>query len=288
MKLSVSLYSFHQYAHDRVSGVKDCIKKAAEIGFEGLDFVEVGLPYEDYLEYARDINKYCKELCITPVCFCTGADFLRCEDIQKEVEKVKRNIDIAKAYGCRIFRHDISSGFPDGRKDSESYDKAIEIIAPAIREITKYAEENGIINTTENHGYFSQDSDRVEKLIRAVNEPNFGALVDIGNFLCADEDTVSAVKRLSPYTRHAHAKDFLYRSQLTEADDPNKGWFGSRGGNHLKGTIVGEGNVPVAQCLASLKENEYDGYLTLEFEGIEDPLYGIEMGYNNLKSILNS
>ena len=30
----------------------------------------------------------------------------------------------------------------------------------------------------ENHGYFAQDSDRVEKLINAVDHPNFGLLLD--------------------------------------------------------------------------------------------------------------
>ena len=40
MKPGVSLYSFHKYAAEREAGVKDCIKKAHEMGFEGLDFVE--------------------------------------------------------------------------------------------------------------------------------------------------------------------------------------------------------------------------------------------------------
>jgi hypothetical protein len=39
----------------------------------------------------------------------------------------------------------------------------------------------------ENHGFFCQDSERVEKLITQVGKENFGALVDIGNFLCVDE-----------------------------------------------------------------------------------------------------
>ena len=56
MKIGVSLYSFHKYAEDKINGVKDCITKAAEIGFEGLDFVEVHLEYKEYLEYAKSIS----------------------------------------------------------------------------------------------------------------------------------------------------------------------------------------------------------------------------------------
>ena len=205
MKTGVSLYSFHNYAKENSLGAKGCIKKAAEMGIDGLDFIETGLSYDDYIEYAKDIRKYCKEVGIEPVCFCTGADFLNCGDISEETEKVKRNIDIAAAYGCRYMRHDTTSGFGAGIKTARSFDNAIEIMAPAIREITLYAKKLGIITITENHGFFSQDSDRVEKLINAVNDDNFGMLVDIGNFSCADESSVTAVGRAAPYARHVHA-----------------------------------------------------------------------------------
>ena len=279
MKAGVSLYSFHSYAADRVAGVKDCIRKAAEMGAMGLDFVEVGLPYNEYLSYAKDIGAYCREIGIEPVCFCTGAEFLRCEHIQEETERVKRNVDIAAAYGCRVFRHDISRGFPAG--DARSYDDAIEIVSPAVREIACYAEARGIVSTTENHGFFSQDSCRVEKLILSVNEPNFGALVDIGNFLCADEDCMTAVRRLAPYCRHAHAKDFYRKS--AEDPSPGEGWFQSRGGNYLCGAILGQGEIAVQDCIEVLRQGGYNGMLTLEFEGREDPMQGVALGMEELK-----
>ena len=87
MKIGVSLYSFHEYASNRLEGVKDCIQKAQEMGASGLDFIEVGLPYDDYLAYAADIRRHCQALGIEPICFCTGADFLRCEDIGQEKQE---------------------------------------------------------------------------------------------------------------------------------------------------------------------------------------------------------
>lgn len=281
MKIGVSLYSFHEYATENNIGVKGCIKKAAEMGIDGLDFVEVGLGYEDYLAYAKDINNYCKEIGIEPVCFCTGADFLNCADLNEEIARVKRNVDIAEAYGCSLLRHDITPGFPASKKVGRGYDNMIEIVAPAIREITRYAQEKGIVTTTENHGFYSQDSERVEKLINAVNEPNFGALVDIGNFNCADEYSPVAVGRMASYARHAHAKDFHMKSG--SGDNPGAGWFQSRGGNYLRGSIIGHGDVPVRQCVEILKRSGYDGYLAIEFEGMEDPMKGISIGFENLK-----
>lgn len=282
MKLGVSLYSFHKYASDRMDGVKDCIQRAQALGFEGLDFVEVGLNVDEYLPYAAEIGAFCREIGMEAVCFCTGADFLNCDDIQAEVARVKRNVDIALAYGCAIFRHDISRGFPAG--DSRTYDDAIGIIAPVVHEIADYAAARGIVCTTENHGFFSQDSDRVEKLIRAADHPNFGALVDIGNFSCADEENVSAVRRLAPYARHAHVKDFHCRP--ADAEHPGTGWFRSRGGNYLCGAILGQGDLSVRECITALSDGGYDGYLTLEFEGPEDPLQAIAQGMENLRKYM--
>ena len=128
---------------------------------------------------------------------------------------------------------------------------------------------------------YAQDSDRIEKLVNAVNEKNFGALVDIGNFNCADENSVNAVGRMAPYARHAHAKDFHIKSGML--DNPGTGWFQSRGCNYLRGAIIGHGDVPVHQCVNALKRAGYDGYLAIEFEGMEDPITGITVGYSNLK-----
>ena len=136
----------------------------------------------------------------------------------------------------------------------------------------------------ENHGFFCQDSERVEQLANGVNHPNFGLLVDMGNFLCVDEDPALAVGRVAPYAFHVHAKDFHVK-QGTDTN-PGAGWFRSRGENYLRGAIIGHGIVPVLPCLRILKKAGYDGYLSVEFEGLEDPLRGVPMGLDNLRRYL--
>jgi sugar phosphate isomerase/epimerase len=134
---------------------------------------------------------------------------------------------------------------------------------------------------SENHGFFAQDALRVEKLINAVNNPNYGWLVDMGNFTCADENPAISVGIAAPYAFYVHAKDFI----IKPADGPNPGkfFFQSRNGNYLRGTIVGQGNVPVKHCLMALKRAGYDGYVAIEFEGMEDCLLALEAGCENLK-----
>ena len=154
-------------------------------------------------------------------------------------------------------------------------------MAYGCKKVTEYAQAKGIMTMTENHGYYSQDADRVASLIDAVDHENFGALVDLGNFMCADEDPVLSTSRLAPYAVHVHCKDFLYRRGCET--DPGATWFKTRGGNYLRGTIVGHGEAKIAQSLATLKRKGYDGYISLEFEGTEDNIVGIKMGFENIK-----
>lgn len=283
MKIGVSIYSFHNYANPDKLGVKGCIDKAKEIGCEGIDLIEVpGFEmHEQYLAYAKDIGDYCKKVGVEAVCFCTGSDFLNNKPLEKEIEKVKRNVDIAAAYGCKMMRHDATSGYPSDVKFGRSFDDVLPILAKAYREVTEYAEKKGIKTCIENHGFFAQDPERVEKLVNAVAHPNFGALVDIGNFSCADVDNGYAVGITAPYAFHAHAKDFHKKDG--NGLNPGEGFFQTRAGNYLRGAIIGHGDVPVPKCIAALKRAGYDDYMMIEFEGMEDPIRGITVGFNNLK-----
>ncbi len=60
------------------------------------------------------------------------------------------------------------------------------IIAKNAREISDYAASKGIRTCSENHSFVGQDNDRLEALLNAVDHENYGLLVDMGNFVCAD------------------------------------------------------------------------------------------------------
>ena len=48
------------------------------------------------------------------------------------------------------------------------------------------------------------------------------------------------------------------------------------------------GDVPVYQCLSTLVSAGYNGFVTVEFEGMEDPVTGTTYGLNTLKRIFES
>jgi sugar phosphate isomerase/epimerase len=151
--------------------------------------------------------------------------------------------------------------------------------------VTEYAKTKGVRTMMENHGYFCQDSDRVEKIVTDVNDSNFGLLLDMGNFLCADENPIVAFGKLMPYVSYVHAKDFHVKSGDNIA--PTDGFFTTRGGNHLRGAVLGHGDVPVFQCLSLVKNAGYDYFITLEFEGHEEPRMACEWGLNTLKKYIS-
>ena len=281
MKYAVSSYSFSQLINSGEMTQLDCIKKAKEMGFDAIEMVEINdFADGDLMGYAKEIAEEAKVQNIPISNFAFGADFVNGSngDTANEIERVKRMIDAAEIMGAPCIRNDVIYSL----EKCGSFDRALPIIADACREITQYAEHKGIKTTTENHGFISQDSDRIERLFNMVNHPNFGILVDIGNFTCVDENPVTAVSRVAPYAAYVHAKDFLIRNG--EGKNPGRGFFRSRGGNYLRGTIIGHGDVPVKQCLDILRNAGYDGYITIEYEGMEPALSGIEIGLENLKN----
>lgn len=283
MKIGVSSYSYSNIFGKDGFDIYKLIKTVKEQGFDGIEFVGVPNSDADIWEFCKLLKNLCADEGLEIINYCVGSDFLNGSggDIDKEIEAVKRHVDIAEAIGSPQMRHDATSGVRKNVPPPRGFDDVVERIAYGYREVTTYAEKKNIQTSVENHGYFVQDSVRVEKLINKVGHKNFGALIDIGNFLCADENPTYAVGVLAPYAKHVHAKDFHVKSGM--GSNPGEGFFKSRGGNYLRGAIVGHGNAPVDQCINILKASGYDGYISLEFEGLENPLIGTSIGLEYLK-----
>lgn len=282
IKTCVSSYSFGSQADEGNLGTLGVIEKAKEMGYDGIEFIE-----NEYttIEKAHFIREKCKETGIDAVNFCVGAN-LALEDkdeLNREITRLKKMVDIAAEMGVSMLRHDVAYG-PFKRTYNTGFDAALPYIAEGARAVTEYAETLGIRTMTENHGYFSQDALRVEKLINAVGHPNFGTLIDIGNFMCADEDPAHSVGIMTPYAFHVHCKDFYIKSGSEIY--PGDGWFPTRSGNYLRGSIIGFGSAKAAQSIRVIKNSGYTGYMSIEFEGGDDVFWALEQSLSNLKRFL--
>lgn len=284
MTISVSSYSFQQYIGAGKMTQLDCVAKAKEIGFDAIEFIDIdGKTYEEKVENAKKIRAEADRVGIMINAYTISAClFGGSEEADKaEIERLKRQLDIAKILGAPVMRHDVCRTLGKSGK-ARSFDLMLPTIAKNARAVTEYAETLGIRTCTENHGIIAQDSDRVERLFNAVAHDNYGLLVDIGNFICVDENPVTAVSRVAPYAIHAHVKDMIIRE--TPIGNCRNA---TRGCNYFCGAVVGEGDIPVKKCLAVLKKAGYSGCLSVEYEGSEDCIAGIKRGLANLKGILS-
>lgn len=281
MKISASTYSFQRLLDNGTYTRLSLISKVKEIGFDAIEFVEIAAPEGvSDMEYAAQLRTECERVGLEISNFTFGAEFISCESLDAEIARIKGQINIAEALGAKSVRHDAT--FNPGGK---SFEACLPILADACREITEYAAAKGIRTMVENHGYFCQDSLRVERLACAVNHPNFGLLCDMGNFLCADEDPAKAFGIVAPLAFYVHAKDFHVKP--AEGTDPGEGFFRSRSGNYLRGSVIGHGNVPIKACLYALKRVDYTGMIAIEFEGMEDNITAMRIGLENLRGYIN-
>jgi len=287
MKIGVSTYSFSALVNKGILRQTDIAGKARDMGFDVLEISEMQVPEGESKEhYAERLKEECRRAGIETGNYTIGADLLFGSggNQDTEIERLKKEVKIARILGSPGMRHDATYGFKQGYTGQKGFDDILPRLARGCRAVTEYAADLGIRTMVENHGFFCQDSERVEKLVNGVNHNNFGVLIDIGNFLCADEEPHKAVGRLAPYAFHVHVKDFHTRPGT--CPDPGTGWFGTRGGNFLRGSIIGHGDVPVVQCLNILARAGYSGVYSIEFEGMEDPITGIAIGLENLKKYI--
>ena len=183
--------------------------------------------------------------------------------------------------------------FLAGHWDEATKEQAYAQLVKTTNALCDYAAEKGLHIVMENHGFFINGSDRVLSLIEAINRPNLKMTVDVGNFLCVDEDPVAAVKKCLPYAEMIHLKDFYIRKkeQLPDQTDMfncNLGrWFETMGGKMLRGAILGQGDMDVWEILRMIKHSGFDGYISLEFEGMEPSEQGTEIGLSMARAILS-
>jgi len=285
MQIGVSAYSFSQLIQKGEMKQIEVIAKAKEMGFDAIEFAGLIVPEgKTTAEFAVEIKAEADKVGIPIVNYAIGADFINGSEgnLAAEIERVKGEVDIADILGSPCMRHDVFYGtFPASWKGTRTFADVLPQIADGCRAVTEYAASKGIKTMVENHGFVAQDAARVEELVHAVNHTNFGLLIDIGNFTCADENPAVSVGRVKHLAFHCHAKDFHIKSGQEAA--PGRGWFNSRGGNWLRGAIIGHGNVPVAQCVRTIVKGGFDGVFSVEFEGMENPIEGIEIGQENLR-----
>ena len=88
------------------------------------------------------------------------------------------------------------------------------------------------------------------QLLREVDHPALGVNLDLGHAWLTDADLLQSIRDLAPYLVHLHWEDFPAGQH-----------------QHL---VPGEGDMPLAQICAVLREIGYQGYYTIDLFNIAD------------------
>ena len=119
MKFAITTYSLSGLRKNGEVSEKELIPIAKELGFSGIEFAEIHAPEgTDKAEYAKSLREECERVGIEPIQYSIGADFLYGSDgdLDKEIERLKKEVDIASLLGVSGMRHDATGGYRDQEK----------------------------------------------------------------------------------------------------------------------------------------------------------------------------
>ncbi|MBQ9262695.1 MAG: sugar phosphate isomerase/epimerase [Clostridia bacterium] len=296
MRIGLSSYSLDREIKSGRMTLGGAIEWAARNGAECIELVPFAFRFDDPEtgrideEKIKAVRRHALDAGVPLVNYSVLADFCKeGEALDKEIARVKHEVDIAAALGVPKMRHDVS-GFrrPQSQNTSADFDRWLPVMAAAAKEVTRHGKEVGVKTMIENHGFFANGCDRVERVLQLVDDENYGLLLDTGNIVCVDEDASVAAAQLSPITRMVHLKDFYIRTRdpgdSTQFDCAGS-WFRSRGGKYLRGAILAQGDLDIYAVLHSLKANGYDGDIAIEFEGLESAPYACAVSMANARRI---
>lgn len=284
MKLGMSSYSLVEALNSGEMSILDVIDWTSEHGGEHIELVPMGYTLTDNPDLIEAIKQKANERNIDISNYAIGADFLpeTEEAFEQEIARVKKEVDTAAELGVKRMRHDVSFKPPE-ETSYKQFAKDLPRLVEACQRIADYAKAYGIVTSIENHGFYIQASERIQRLIHEVNRPNFKTTLDTGNFLCVDEDPIAGVKNNIPYASMIHVKDFYQRPLSWEI--PGPGWLTTTAGNYLRGAITGHGDIDLREVIKVIKSSGYDGYISIEFEGFEECRKACEISLDNVRTL---
>ncbi len=253
-KLSLAQWSLHRAFENGELNPFDFASKAAELGFEGIEYV--GGFYKDHVLNSESLDllkEKAEKANVEQLLIMVDGEgdlaSLNEGERDEAVENHKKWVDAAKYLGCHSIRVNLF-GEP---YDVEKWKNAAVL---SLRKLSEFGRQRGINILVENHGYLSSNGAALAEVIQKVNRPNCGTLPDFGNFClkrengekwgkpCIDEyDKYKGVEELMPYAKAVSAKSY---------DFDNNG---------------NETSIDYAKMIEIVRSHKYQGFIGVEYEG---------------------
>lgn len=251
----------------------------AEIGCEGIEVrcardgqIDPESADEAFLDRASEAagSAGVRFACLTPY----YRNFVDPDAREREMEGMRRTIDIAARLGCPLVRAYGGILPPAGLSHAETWERTVS----GLREAADYAGERGVGLAIETHGgSLTLTASQAAEMARDLDRANVGILFDyVWVYLAGEETLAEAVDRCAPWIRHAHVKDCVV----------------DRLANRTSPRLYGEGEIDLPGLVQALKATGYEGYLSDEYEKfwhpeLPEPEVGMLQDARYLRSLLS-
>ena len=260
-KFAIATYSYWHFREPKVT-VQEVIDHAANLGAHGVDVLHVQMDNETP-EYLKSLRQRAENNGVELICLSIHQDFVDPDEAVRDrnIEHTLRCIDIAYELGISYIR--LNSGRWNTIKsfDELMAKRGIEPVLPgfteddgfnwcidSIMECLPAAEKAGVVLALENHWGLTRTPEGLLRIVNAIDSPWLGVLMDTGNFL---EDPYDKLEQIAAQAVFVQAKTYYGGGE----------WY----------TL----DLDYPRIAQILKKANYQGYISLEFEGKEDANTGV-------------
>ena len=255
MKLSCDpILFFKEMTVDRTMSLESWFQMAADLGLAGTEIQHNCLRgYEPgYLEH---IAQAVKAAGLEVSQFISSPDFTSpdAEYRARQVERLKKHIEVAALFRATCVRVTAGQEYP-----GVSIEQGIAWVEECLRECLEYAARYRVWLAYENHykDYFWERPDFSMKhevylaILSRLRDTSLKVNFDCANPIMIGEDPVALLSQVADRVVHVHATDRATPFEYTHA-------------------AAGEGLVDYPGVFRILKGAGYDGWLSIEYNGLE-------------------
>ena len=258
--IALSTYSLWRFRNDELRNMNTCIDLADEFGFDGIEFLLYQIGQNELISRSQRMayKRRAQRLGLPLMGLSTHQGFVTPDREKREfnIDRTIAQIEIAYDLGIPTMRVNTgtwgtSKDFDDlmanrgieapldGYTDEDAFPWVIE----AFEKCLPTAERCGVVLGLENHWGLGLTPEGILRIVNAIDSPWLQVTTDTGNFL---DDPYERLAKMAPHTVLVQAKTYFGGGQWYSLD--------------LDYSRIGR----------ILNEHDYRGWVSLEFEGMED------------------
>ncbi|WP_149243162.1 sugar phosphate isomerase/epimerase family protein [Dyadobacter sp. 32] len=245
LKLSLNAYSFNKPLMDGSMKLDDLLEFCAMQNIDGVDLTGYyfpGYPVVPPDEFLYELKRKAFKLGVDISGTGVRNDFTNPDAAKRkeDIDLIKNWIVCASKIGAPVIR------IFSGTRIPKEYDwhTISEWMVKDIKECVAFGKAHGVVVAIQNHNDFLKTAEETIDIVKRVNSPWFGLILDIGSF--RKGDPYPEIERCIPYAVNWQIKELVYVNDREE-------------------------KVNLKKLSKIIKASTYRGYLPIETLGPGDP-----------------